>query len=250
MNRFPAGTALVLGGTGGIGRAICERLAAEGVTVAVGYRSDASRADALAASLGYGAIAVRADVVYAPSLVAAVEAATAIGPLHTLVFAAGRTAAQRYLSQIDETEMRAAFEIETFGFQNAVRAALPALRTAAGSIVHIGSAGALAWAARDALSILPKAANEAMVQGLAREEGRHGIRANSVLVGVVEGGMFKRLRAAGELDDRWVAASLDRQALKHFGTPADVAATVAFLASSDAAYVTGQTIAAAGGLGV
>ncbi|MDO9489052.1 MAG: SDR family oxidoreductase, partial [Sphingomonadaceae bacterium] len=59
-----------------------------------------------------------------------------------------------------------------------------------------------------------------------------------------------RLRAAGELDDRWVAASLDRQALKHFGTPADVAATVAFLASSDAAYVTGQTIAAAGGLGV
>lgn len=250
MSRFPAGTALVLGGTGGIGRAICTRLAAEGVTVAVGYRTDAAGAAALAEALGSGAFAVRADVVFAPSLGAAVEAASALGPLHTLVFAAGRTPVQRYLSQIDETEMRAAFEVETFGFQNAVRAALPALRASAGSIVHIGSAGALAWAARDALSILPKAANEALIKGLAREEGRYGVRANSVLVGVVEGGMFNRLRAAGELDDRWVAASLDKQALKRFGMPEDVAAAVAFLASADAAYVTGQTIAAAGGIGV
>jgi NAD(P)-dependent dehydrogenase (short-subunit alcohol dehydrogenase family) len=250
MSRFPAGTALVLGGTGGLGRAICTRLAAEGVTVVVGYRADAARAQALAASLGSEAMAVRADVVHAPSLAAAVDAATAAGPLHTLVFAAGRTALQRHLSRIDEAEMRAAFEVETFGFQNAVRAALPALRAAAGSIVHIGSAGALAWAARDALSILPKAANEALVKGIAREEGRYGVRANSVLVGVIEGGMFGRLRAAGELDDRWVAASLDRQALKRFGTPADVAAAVAFLASTDAAFITGQAIAAAGGLGV
>lgn len=250
MRRFPDGVALVLGGTGGLGRAIGARLAAEGVTVAVGYRGDARAAAEFAAALGAGAFALRADVVDPAALDAAVAAATARGPLHTLVFAAGRLAVQRYLSQIDASEMRAAFEVEAFGFQRAVRAALPALRAAAGSIVHIGSAGALAWAAGDALSIVPKAANEALVQGLAREEGRYGVRANSVLVGVVEGGMFERLRAAGELDDRWLTASRDRQALKRFGTPADVAAAVAFLASTDAGYVTGQTIAVAGGLGV
>lgn len=166
------------------------------------------------------------------------------------MFAAGRTVEQRYVSQIDDASMRAAFEVETFGFQNAVRASLPALRDAAGSIVRIGSAGALAWATRDALSIVPKAANEALVQGIAREEGRYRVRANSGLAGVVQGGMFNRLRAMGELDDRWIAASLDRQALKQFGTPADVAAAVAYLASADGAYVTGQTIAVAGGFGV
>lgn len=246
MSRFAPGAALVLGGTGGIGRAIGERFAAEGVTVAVGYRSRAAEAEAFAATLGAGAVAVHADVTDPASLAAAVAA---VPGLHTLVFAAGPTVVQRYLSQTDGALMRAAFEVETFGFQNAVRAALPALRLSGGSIVHIGSAGGLSWAVRDGLSIVPKAANEALVKGIAREEGRFGVRANSVLVGVVDGGMFRRLRAMGELDDRWVAATLERQSLKEFGTPADVAAAVAFLASRDAAYVTGQTIAVAGGYG-
>lgn len=246
MNRFAPGAALILGGTGGIGRAIGERLAAEKVSVAVGYRSRAAEAEAFAATLGSGAVAIHADVTDPASLAAAVAA---LPELHTLVFAAGPTVVQRYLSQIDDALMRAAFEVETFGFQNAVRAALPALRTSGGSIVHIGSAGSLSWAVRDGLSIVPKAANEALVKGIAREEGRFGVRANSVLVGVVDGGMFRRLRAMGELDDRWVAATLERQSLKEFGTPADVAAAVAFLASRDAAYVTGQMIAVAGGYG-
>lgn len=247
MSRFAAGAALILGGTGGIGRAVAARLASEGVTVAVGYRADADAAAALARTLGGDAFAVAADVTDPESLRAAVGAVPA---LHTLVFAAGPTVVQRFLSQSDEALLRRAFEIETFGFQNAVRAALPALRASRGSIVHIGSAGALAWAPRDGLSILPKAANEAMVRGIAREEGRFGVRANSVLVGVVEGGMFTRLRALGELDDRWVEATLERQALKDFGSPDDVAAAVAFLASRDAAYVTGQAIAVAGGYGI
>ncbi|MFC3711572.1 SDR family NAD(P)-dependent oxidoreductase [Sphingoaurantiacus capsulatus] len=246
MSRFPPGAALVLGGTGGVGRAVAERLAAEGVNVAVGYRSKPAEAEALAAQLSNGAIAVHADVTDPTSLKAALEA---LPSLHTLVFAAGPTVVQRYLSQTDDALMRQAFEIETFGFQNAVRAALPLLRSNRGSIVHIGSAGGLSWAVRDGLSIVPKAANEALVKGLAREEGRFGVRANSVAIGVVDGGMFRELRAMGELDDRWVAATLERQSLKHFGTPADVAAAVAFLASGDAAYVTGQTLAVAGGYG-
>jgi NAD(P)-dependent dehydrogenase (short-subunit alcohol dehydrogenase family) len=145
--------------------------------------------------------------------------------------------------------MRAAFEVETFGFQAVFRATIGALRESQGSYVHIGSAGHLRGAARAALSILPKAANEAMVKGIAREEGRYGVRANSVLVGIVQGGMFERLRASGDLDDKWVTASLEKLSLKRFGRPRDIADAAVFLASREANYITGQTLAVSGGFG-
>src|SRR3546814_17578139 len=73
------------------------------------------------------------------------------------------------------------------GFYHAVQATLPAMRDAGGgSYVHLGSAGHLWFPQRDGLSVVPKAANEAFVKGIAKEEGRHNIRANPVLVGVLE----------------------------------------------------------------
>lgn len=228
---FGAGGAVVFGGTGGIGRAICAAFEADGSPVLGLGRSDG-------------------DVTDPTSVERAVATAhDRFGAIHSVVFAAGRTAAQDYLSRLTEAETRAAFEVETFGFQTVVRAALPLLRQSQGSIVHIGSAGHLEWAARDGLSILPKAANEALVKGIAREEGRYSVRANSVLVGIVAGGMFERLRASGDLDDSWLTASMTKLSLKRLGTPEDVAAAVAFLASREAGYITGQTIAVSGGFG-
>src|SRR3546814_2429354 len=73
-----------------------------------------------------------------------------------------------------------------------------------GSYVHLGSAGHLWFPQRDGLSVVPKAANEAFVKGIAKEEGRHNIRANSVLVGVIEAGMFLELTKRGVFDQAWI----------------------------------------------
>ena len=137
------------------------------------------------------------------------------------------------------------------GFFNILHATLPRLKAwGGGSYVHLGSAGHLSWPERDGMSVVPKAAIEALITGIAREEGRHGIRANSVLLGVIEAGMFLELSRQGVFDEVWARAVQKNLALKRWGKPEEVGHAVVFLASDRAAYVTGQRIAAAGGYGL
>jgi NAD(P)-dependent dehydrogenase (short-subunit alcohol dehydrogenase family) len=119
-----------------------------------------------------------------------------------------------------------------------------------GSVVHLGSAGQHLFPERDGLSVVPKAANESFLQGIAREEGRFGIRANSVTVGVIDAGMFKELMAKGAFPDGWAEEVQKSLCLKRWGQPEEIGYAVSFLASSRAAYVTGQIINVAGGYGV
>ena len=137
------------------------------------------------------------------------------------------------------------------GFFNAVQATLPHFRSnGGGAYVHLGSAGDRLWPDRDGLSVGAKAVNEALIRGLAREEGRYDVRANSVLIGVIEAGMFLDLKAKGALDARWEKASLARMALKRWGHPEDIGEAAVFLASRRANFITGQQISVSGGLGV
>jgi NAD(P)-dependent dehydrogenase (short-subunit alcohol dehydrogenase family) len=88
---------------------------------------------------------------------------------------------------------RRAFDVEVHGLFTAVQAILPHWRAqGGGSVVHLGSAGHRRWPDKDGMSVAPKAANESFIKGIAREEGRYGIRANSVLVGVIDAGMFHK----------------------------------------------------------
>ena len=89
-----------------------------------------------------------------------------------------------------------------------------------------------------------------MVRGIAREEGRHNIRANSVLVGVIEAGMFLELTKQGVFDEVWVNEVQKGLALKRWGQPQEVAQAAIFLSSNNAAYITGQQLAVAGGYGL
>ena len=100
------------------------------------------------------------------------------------------------------------------------------------------------------LSVAPKAAIEALITGIAREEGVHGIRANTVLLGVIEAGMFLELSRQGVFGADWVKAVQAGLALKRWGRPEEVADAAVFLASRRAAYVTGQRLSVSGGYGL
>ena len=150
--------------------------------------------------------------------------------------------AQVPLADWSEDQFRQSMEIEAFGFYNAVHTAIPHFRAqGGGSFVHLGSAGHDWWPHLDGLSVAPKACNEALVKGISKEEGPNEIRANSILVGVIDAGYF---------DESWEKAVKAMLPLKRWGTAEDIGQAAVFLASRRANYVTGQTISVAGGFGV
>jgi 3-oxoacyl-[acyl-carrier protein] reductase len=263
MNEFPKGAALVVGGSGGVGAAVCEALARAGSDVAVGYRSDLGAAREVVARLeamGAAATPVFLDLALAPSGEVAtlppgcpgvaVAQAVAWRPLHTLVYAAGPSIPMQWVSKIRGEDLAHTLDIDVQGFFRVLQAALPHLRDASGSIVAVTTAALVRYPARDALSAVPKAALEALLRAVAKEEGRFGVRANSVAIGVVDAGMFKRLRDAGELDDEWLAASRRNTPLGREATATEVAEAVRFLASRRAGFITGQRLVVDGGYSV
>jgi NAD(P)-dependent dehydrogenase (short-subunit alcohol dehydrogenase family) len=250
---FGDGVALVAGGSGGIGAAICVALARAGARVALTYRRRRDAAVAVAEAVrgaGVDATIHPVDLVDADAVVATVdEVAAAYGAIHTVVHAVGSDIRLRYISQVTVDDWRAATHGDADGFFHLVRATLPHLRRSRGSIVAVTSAGLVRYPARDVLSVAPKAAIEAVVRGVAREEGRYGVRANSVAVGVVEAGIFERLSAT-DLSPAWIDAARANAALGRLGTAAEVADAVVFFASARASFVTGQRLAVDGGYGV
>ncbi|MDE2596896.1 MAG: SDR family oxidoreductase [Sphingomonadales bacterium] len=252
---FPEGAAVVFGGSGGIGRGVALALARAGSAVAIAYRSKQTVAEGVAAQireLGGKASIHQLDVRNRGEVVAAfADAVSAHGRVHTVVWGAGPVVPQVPIAEWDEAMFRNSMEIEAFGFNNAVHAALPHMRAAGGgSFVHLGSAGHDWWPKLDGLSVAPKACNEALIKGIAKEEGIHEIRANSVLVGVIDAGQFKVGQEDGTFTPEWEAAVKLMLPLRRWGTADDIGQAAVFLASRRANYITGQTIAVSGGFGV
>lgn len=254
MAGFDRGAALVVGGSGGIGRAVAEALAEAGSAVALTYRSRPEPALELAREIeaaGGRAAAFAVDLARADSVDALVEEArAAFGAIHTVVHAAGSKIDQPYVSETREADWVATMDADANGFFRVVRASLPALRESRGSIVLLSSAGLGRHPQGDVLSVAPKGACEALVRAVAREEGRFGVRANSVRVGIVDAGMFRELVARGELDARYLEAAKRNIALRRFADTREVVDVVLFLASERASYVTGQAISVDGGFSV
>jgi 3-oxoacyl-[acyl-carrier protein] reductase len=249
---FPEGAALVIGASGGIGGKVAEVLAADGSQLALAYNRKRDAVEALAGKVRTKATTHKCDVTDRASLSAMVaDAIAAHGRIHTLVWAAGPLVEQMTLGNTPEEAWRRAFEVEVHGLFAAVQALLPHMREkGGGSIVHLGSAGHLRWPEADGLSVAPKAANESFLRGIAREEGKHGIRANSVLVGVIDAGMFHELMAKGAFPPGWIEETLKMLSVKRWGEAEEIGYAVSYLASKRAAYVTGQQINVSGGFGL
>ncbi|MEN2977777.1 SDR family oxidoreductase (plasmid) [Tistrella bauzanensis] len=243
---------LVAGGTGGIGHAVCTALAADGFDVAFTYGRNHDGAETLAAELA----AAGARHVYraVPLEDAAAVAAFAdhvadiLGRIDAVVYAAGPNLSLKPISALAPAEWSHVIDVDVKGAFHLVAATLPHLRRQPSSaMVAITTAAVARVPKADILSAAPKSAIETLFRGIAKEEGRNGIRANCVGPGWIDGGMGRRVVAA-----QFTPAKLDRllagTPLGRMGTPRDVAAAAAFLLSDAAGYITGQSLAVDGGL--
>jgi 3-oxoacyl-[acyl-carrier protein] reductase len=245
------GAALVLGASGGLGAPIATMLRQRGSRVAATFRRAGSpRIDAL---LAHGADAVTAyqlDLGDADACAQVVDrVATDFGGIHTLVYAAGPLVPMVHLSRVSPAQFRQQLLDDAAAFFNAVHPALPHLRLSKGSIVAVTTAATTRFPVRDGLSAGPKGAVEALVRGIAAEEGRFGIRANCVGPGMLTDGMAEVLMSSGDLDEHALDVTRANIPLRRFGSALDIAEAACFLASDRAGFVSGQKIDVDGGYG-
>ena len=254
MDAFPSGVSLVIGGSGGMGAAICKALAESGSNVALTYYQNRTNAHASAEHVrqaGQSASIHQLDMSDSKSVAQVVQEIAAKLRIHTVVIAAGSDISQKYISKIEPDEWQAVVSNDLNGFFNVVHATLPHMRSqGGGTYVHISSTGVHRWPRKDALSVAPKAAIDSLIKGIAKEEGRFNIRANSVAIGVINAGIFKRLCDDGTFDQAWLDYSRQALCIQRWGEAKEVADAVTFLASNKATYITGQTLSVDGGFGV
>ena len=238
--------ALVTGGSRGIGRAISERLGAEGHQVAINYTANKDAAQAVAATIeqaGGTAITVRADVCDPDNVAAMFEALTErLGPAEILVNNAGITRDGLLLrmsleawDDVMETNLRSVYLVTKTALK-------PMLRARWGRVISISSVSGLSGNPGQANYAASKAAIVGFTKSVAREVGSRGITVNAVAPGFIETDM------TDALGDQVTEAAAERIALGRLGQPEEVAAAVGYLSSDEAAYVTGHTLVVDGGI--
>lgn len=246
MSDLSGRVALVTGASRGIGAAIATMLAARGASVAVNYAgSEQAAADVVAtiAAVGGTARAVRADVSDATESADLVDQTIAdLGGLDIIVNNAGITRDGLIVRMSDE-DWDDVIRINLTGVFNVTRAATRHLmKQRRGSIVNVTSVVGLVGNAGQANYVAAKAGVIGLTKSIARELAPRGVRANAVAPGFIETDM------TAELSESIREHARKGIALGAFGSPEDVASAVAFLASDEARYITGQVLAVDGGM--
>jgi 2-hydroxycyclohexanecarboxyl-CoA dehydrogenase len=242
--------AFVSGAARGIGRAIAERLAADGRAVAIAdLLGDQARQTALAIERGGGtAIAVTLDVTSTDSVAAAVaEVRERLGSVNILVNNAGWDELHPFL-ETDEPFWDRVIDVNFKGVLRLTKAVLPGMvEQKWGRIVSISSDAGRVGSSGESVYAGAKGATIAFMKTIAREVARNGVTANAVCPGPTDTAMLQQVMS-GEGGDKVRDAMTRAVPMKRLGTPEDIAAAVAFLASEDAGYITGQALSVSGGL--
>lgn len=242
--------ALVMGGSRGIGRATALELARRGADVAIVYRTSAAQANEVLdtiGKLGRKALAIPADLADAQEVERAVGSASEfLGGLDLLVQAAGALGAWKNVADMPVAEWDRYVAVDLSGAFYAIHHALPHLRKSGhGSIVAVSSIAAQMCQARNAQGAAAKAGVEALIRVVAKEEGKRGVRANVISIGLTDTDMG---RAAfdewGPDTTRRVIAGIP---LGRIGTAEEVARAILFVAGPEGAYITGKVLQVDGG---
>jgi NAD(P)-dependent dehydrogenase (short-subunit alcohol dehydrogenase family) len=249
MRKLEGRSAIVTGSSRGIGKAIALRFAAEGASICVNCVSTRDKAEAVAGEIrqaGGEAIVVTADVsrrAEAEKLVA--ETAKAFGKVDILVSNAGIIIDRPFVESSDEDWTRA-IESNLHGFFNVARAVLPHLiERKHGRLIATGSCVtevADFGGNKYSVCAASKGGITAMMRPIAAEVARHGVTVNAVSPGYIATEML------GEIDAAGLEAALTLVPMRRYGKPEEIAAAMAFLASDDAAYITGQVLRVNGGM--
>lgn len=242
--RFEGRRALVTGGASGIGAATVRRLAAEGADVVAG---DINEEGATAVAAEVGATAASLDVTDPGSAQALVAAH---GPFDVLVNNAG-TDEFGFFADTEPGLWERVLAVNLIGVMACTHACLPGMQASSyGRIVNvsseagrIGSKGSVAYSSA-------KGGVLGFTKAMAREGARFGITVNAICPGPIETPLLMGALEFGEIGEKVIETMRSGTQLRRLGTPDEVAATIAFLASDDASYVTGETLGVSGGMGM
>lgn len=247
MAKLANKVAVVTGASKGIGAAIAKKLAEEGASVVVNYSSSKEGADKVVAeivSAGGKAIAVGANIAKEAEIKTLFdETKKAFGRVDILVNNAG---IYKFgpIDTVSTEEFLKQYEVNVLGLMLTSKAAAAQFPETGGSIINIGSTSSITTPATTSIYSSTKGAVDIFTRVLAKELGPRNIRVNSVNPGYV---VTEGARAGGFVGSAFEKAAIARTALGRAGLPEDIAGPVAFLASEDARWITGQLIIVSGG---
>ena len=237
--------AIVTGAGQGIGRAIAEKLAAEGATVVI-TDIDGALAEATAKDIGGEAIGLATDVTDRGAVGAMVDAVRErFGRIDVLVNNAGWDKAQPFVES-DPADWDRVIQINLYGVLNTCHAVLPVMAAQGyGAVVNIGSDAGRVGSSGEAVYSAAKGGVIAFTKSAAREMARHQVRVNCVCPGPTDTALFASM---GGDNPKLREALIKAIPFRRLAQPGDLANAVAFYASDEASFITGQTVSVSGGL--
>jgi 2-hydroxycyclohexanecarboxyl-CoA dehydrogenase len=245
MGKLEGKIAIVTGAGQGIGRGIAEKLAAEGATAAVTDVNETT-AKETADAIGGDAVGIRADVTSRESVEAMVaQVHRQLGRIDVLVNNAGWDKASPFVDS-DPADWDRVIAINLYGVLHTCKAVLPIMaKQGHGSVVNLASDAGRVGSSGEAVYSAAKGGVVAFTKAIAREMARHQVNANAVCPGPTDTALFASM---GGDNPKLREALTKAIPLRRLAQPADLANVVAFLASDEASYVTGQTVSVSGGL--
>jgi 2-hydroxycyclohexanecarboxyl-CoA dehydrogenase len=251
MSKLQGKTAIVTGGAGGIGGATCRRLAAEGAKVAV-FDMNLEAAEKVAAEIranGGSAAAFKCDITNRAEVDAAVAGTEAqLGPIDVLVNNAGWDVFKPFVKTVP-AEWSKLIDINLTGALHMLHAVLPGMsERKSGHIVNVASDAARGGSSGEAVYSACKGGLVALSKTLAREHARFGINVNVVCPGPTDTALLAGVAEGARDPAKLIEAFRSAIPMGRLGQPDDLANAIAFFASDDAAFITGQVVSVSGGL--